>query len=114
MRPIVLPYIHNVSHGAKKIAGKRGIPVGFSAPKKTRGLCAKISKTAVESISPCDMPHETRYAERDKEVVYNIPLKRGRKCIGQTERRISTRLRENANTCDQITHPGNLAAHCHY
>lgn len=37
----VMPYMHKISHGLKKIGERHGVRVVFSAPLKMKGLCKK-------------------------------------------------------------------------
>lgn len=43
-RHVVLPYVHRMSHGIKKVASRYDVPVVFSAPSKLSQLCATISR----------------------------------------------------------------------
>ncbi|XP_040070667.3 uncharacterized protein LOC120843379, partial [Ixodes scapularis] len=43
-RPVVLPYIHALSHRIKRVAGRFEVPVVFSAPSKLSHLCAAVSR----------------------------------------------------------------------
>lgn len=45
-RPIVLPYIHNVSHGLKNIVKRFGTTMVFTAPHKLISLCRKVNRTS--------------------------------------------------------------------
>lgn len=38
-RPVVLPYVHKVSHNLKKVTNRFRIPVVFSVPNKLSVLC---------------------------------------------------------------------------
>lgn len=102
-RPIVLPYIHNVSHGLKKIAIRFGIPMVFKAPNKLISLCHKVNNNQQRSSKFCSVSHSDKFNECEKEVVYFVPLSCGRKYIGQTGRCINTQLREH-----------NMATHCNW
>lgn len=111
-RPVVLPYIHEVAHGLKKIAGKHELPVVFTALKKLIGLCEKVNNEQ-KPRGACSTKHEKKYVECKKDVVYQLPLPCGKCYIGQPGRCVNTRLREHYYNCQQITHPGKLADHCH-
>lgn len=39
----VVPYVHRVSHMLKRVAGRAGVGVVFSAPKKLGGLCRRVN-----------------------------------------------------------------------
>lgn len=111
-RPIVLPYIHTVSHKLKKIANAQNVELVFSAPEKLIGMCRRVNGCKGRSQSNnCGINHVRKFVECNKEVVYDIPLTCGRRYVGQTERCLNTRLREHRNNCQLITHPGNLATH---
>lgn len=43
-RPQVVPYMHRAVHGLKTVAGRFGVPVVFSAPRKIGRLCARIGR----------------------------------------------------------------------
>lgn len=44
VRPVVLLYMHKVSHGVKKVASRYNVPVVFSAPAKLGQLCAAVNR----------------------------------------------------------------------
>lgn len=41
LRPVVVPYLHRVTHQLKKVAGRHGVPVAFSVPNKLSKLMYK-------------------------------------------------------------------------
>ncbi|CAN7941873.1 unnamed protein product [Ixodes hexagonus] len=43
-RPVILPYIHKVTHRLKKVPQRHGVPVVFSAPSKLGRLCARVDR----------------------------------------------------------------------
>lgn len=112
----VIPYVHKMSHGLKKVARRFGVKVAFSAPVKTGTICAAVQRK-VEGTSNskqgCGIKHD-----EDKcavpcatEVVYNIPLSCGAAYIGQTGRCLNTRLNEHKSAVKKKEH-AHLAAHC--
>lgn len=42
-RPVVVPYVHNFSNRLKKVAGKCGADVVFSAPEKLARMCSAVN-----------------------------------------------------------------------
>ena len=109
----VLPYMHKISHGLKKIAEKRGTKVVFSAPLKLKGLCKKVnSEKEKPSSNSCRIRHANRYVDCVDNVVYKIPLTCERSYFGQTGRCLNIRLREHRYATEMLQSPGHLAAHC--
>ncbi|CAN7979379.1 unnamed protein product, partial [Ixodes persulcatus] len=97
-RPVVMPYVHKVSHNLKKVANRFRIPVVFSAPNKLSALCKTINKKEesgeVEGV--CNKRHATKFRECAIGVTYEIPLSCGRVYVGQTGRCINDRIREHS------------------
>lgn len=110
VRPAVVPYIHQLSNRLKKVAGKCGVPVVFSAPHKLAKTCHKVNN---ETKRPeCLKKHATRFVSCNTGVVYRIPLD-CRKCyIGQTGRCLNDRLREHRSAVLAVMGGGHLADHC--
>lgn len=111
IRPQVVPYIHKLSHNYKKVAGRHGVPMVFSAPEKIGKLCQRI---CVSKKRDCEKKHERPLVKKcSTGVVYSIPLSCGKVYIGQTERCVNDRLREHAQKLikrdDKYAH---LVAHC--
>lgn len=48
-RPVVIPYMHKISHNLKKVGARFGVPVVFSAPNKLSGYLAGINGKNVNS-----------------------------------------------------------------
>ncbi|XP_075526229.1 uncharacterized protein LOC142557916 [Dermacentor variabilis] len=110
VRPAVIPYVHKVSHNLKKVAGRYGVPIAFSAPVKLGRLCSKTTRDETGSQG-CGKKHSTSYGRCATGVVYEIPLECGKSYIGQTGRCISERAREHELNLmkDGVAH---LPAHC--
>lgn len=109
-RPVVIPYIHALSHRIKRVASKFEVPVVFSAPSKLSRLCAAVSRAGRPSVQ-CDVKHRTPYVACASGVVYQIPLSCGRVYIGQTGRCVNVRAREHSLSL-RSSPSGNLAVHC--
>lgn len=107
-RPEVMPYVHRVSHSLKKVAGKYGVPIVFSAPRKLSVLCSRISG---KKTAPCEKKHERPSGKCAVGVVYEIPLSCGKVYIGQTGRCINDRAREHLQDVKR-KEKTNLAEHC--
>ena len=109
LRPVVVPYLHGVTHQLKKVAGRHGVPVALSAPNKLSKLC---SRTCGVSRSGCQIRHGVSYVPCAVGVVYAIPLSCGKTYVGQTGRCVNERLREHAQKVNKNTDKGaHLAAH---
>lgn len=106
----VIPYVHGVSHALKKIVGKAGVKLVFSAPRKLGRLCKKVNVDNTKEQA-CVKKHRTQYVECVSNVVYDIPLSCGLSYTGQTGRCLNDRLREHANNLRTST-SSTLAAHC--
>ena len=110
VRPAVIPYVHQVSHNLKKVAGRYGVPVAFSAPVKLAQVCPRTAREEA-SRQGCGKKHGTTYGKCAKGVVYEIPLSCGNSYIGQTGRCINERAREHELNLmkDGLAH---LPMHC--
>ncbi|CAN7998710.1 unnamed protein product, partial [Ixodes hexagonus] len=95
-KPIIVPYIHNVSHGLKKIANRVQVEVIFSAPNKLRRLCKKVNTPPITTVG-CLKKHQNTFVPCTEKVVYSFPLSCGKLYIGQTGRCLNDRLREHKN-----------------
>uniref|UniRef100_A0A131YWL5 Tick transposon n=1 Tax=Rhipicephalus appendiculatus TaxID=34631 RepID=A0A131YWL5_RHIAP len=91
--PQVVPYIHKLSHNFKKVAGRHGVSIVFSAPEKIGKLCQRICDSKKRG---CEKKRERHFVKCSTGVVYSIPLSCGKVYIGQTERCVHDRLREHA------------------
>lgn len=111
-RPIVMPYVHGISHGLKKIASRHGIPMTFTAPHKLISLCHQVNSGNQGNNHICSVRHVNKFVPCETNVVYGTPLPCGNWYVGQTGRCLNSRLREHDYNCKQISHPSNLATHC--
>uniref|UniRef100_A0A224Z9U5 Tick transposon n=1 Tax=Rhipicephalus zambeziensis TaxID=60191 RepID=A0A224Z9U5_9ACAR len=108
-RPVVMPYLHKVTHQLKKVACRHDVPLVFSAPNKLSKLC---SRTCGGSKHGCQIKHGVCYVPCSTCVVYAIPLSCGKTYIGQTGRCINERLREHAQKVNNNVDKGaHLVAH---
>lgn len=106
----VIPYLHNISHNLKKIAGRTNIRVVFSAPEKLGKLCI-MSNPGGQRRSRCGIKHKCKRTTCAENVVYEIPLSCGKRYIGQTGRCVNDRLREHSSNVKNGS-GGWLAHHC--
>ncbi|KAG0411314.1 hypothetical protein HPB47_011561, partial [Ixodes persulcatus] len=83
-RPVVVPYLHALSHNVKRVANKFDVPVVFSAPRKLSRLCTSVNRVGPPRVA-CDVNHRTHYVTCATGVVYQIPLSCGRVYIGSTD-----------------------------
>lgn len=110
VRPVVIPYVHSLTHNLKKVADRYDVPIVFSAPNKLSRLCRRINNPR-ESADPCNTKHRNRYTECATGVIYEIPMSCGSSYIGQTGRCFNDRAREHA-AATRATPSGHLAMHC--
>lgn len=58
VKTAVMPYIHGVSHRLKKVVGRAGVRLVFSAPNKLSKMCARVndgsSSTVIATLTTCD------------------------------------------------------------
>ncbi|XP_077541148.1 uncharacterized protein LOC144153370 [Haemaphysalis longicornis] len=92
-RPLVVPYMHKVTHNLKRVASRFNVPIVFSAPCKLASLCKRIN--GKRKTSCCEKKHGVQYVHCRVGVVYKIPLTCGKFYIGQTGRCVNERLREH-------------------
>lgn len=108
-RPVVVPYMHGISHQLKKVAGRHGVAMALSAPNKLSKLC---SRTCGMNRGGCKIRHGVTYVPCAVGVVYAIPLSCGRFYVGKTGRCINERLREHAQKVNKNEDKGaHLVAH---
>lgn len=107
----VVPYIHGLSHGLKKIANRVDVKVALSAPHKLVKFAKETTKTGANNRG-CHVKHRTQYVPCVDRVVYRIPLtKCGSVYVGQSGRCLNDRLREHDNNVKK-GNDGFLAMHC--
>ena len=106
----VVPYLHRVSHGLKKIGKRVDVTVVFSAPNKLSKLCRNVNHSNGGSLG-CTKKHQNRFVECTEKVVYSIPLSCGKQYVGQTGRCLNDRLREHSYNVNRVV-SGHLGIHC--
>lgn len=109
-RPVIVPYIHNFSHGLKKTANRVNVDVVFSVPSKLSSLCKHVTTPSNPAIG-CSKKHRTNFVPCVEGVVYSFPLSCGRQYVGQTGRCLNDRLREHKNNIVNAN-SGHLGIHC--
>lgn len=107
----IIPYVHKVSHGLKKIGQKAGIRTVFSAPNKIGRVCNVVNNMTPTTKAPCGIKHATRFIPYRDNVVYEIPLRCGAVYVGQTGRCLNVRLREHAYVL-RVGTESHLVSHC--
>lgn len=61
-RPIVIPYLHQISYNLKKVAQSYGVPIVYSAPNKLAELCPRVAnKHGSKRIR--SVKHRNKYVE---------------------------------------------------
>lgn len=105
---VVLPYVHKLSHGIKKVARKFGVDVFCSAPCKLSRVCAL---TSVQRSGSCGTNHKRKFVGCRSEVVYEVPLSCGKVYVGQTGRCLNKRLSEHSYAVASASGQ-HLAVHC--
>lgn len=109
-RTAVVPYIHKVSHGLKKIGNCININVAFSAPNKLLSLCRKVNGSAHREVG-CSKKHQKSFVNCTEGVVYFVPLSCVREYVGQTGTCLNDRLREHFYNTHRVV-AGHLGIHC--
>lgn len=71
-RPVVIPYIHNVSHRLEKVANKCAMAIVFSVPNELAQMCRDVKEEFQEPL--CKKKHAFRVMNGTRRVVYQIPL----------------------------------------
>lgn len=82
---VMLPYVANMSEDIKRVCEKFGLRVVFKS-----GLTIRSMLTRVKDPIPMD---------KQSMVVYQIPCSCGQVYIGETKRRLETRLKEHRDAC---------------
>lgn len=111
----VIPYIHGLSHGLKKIGSKYGVRIAFSAPAKLSKVCSlvnhRMERDSRKQSNECHVRHKNKYVPCKVGIVYQVPLTCGKSYIGESGRCINVRLREHERSLSCT--PGlHLPAHC--
>ena len=82
---VVLPYTEGVSENMRRVCRKFGRNVAFRSSHSLRSMLTKV-KDALPM-------------EKQANVVYQIPCSCGKAYIGETKRRLKTRLQEHRDAC---------------
>ena len=95
---VVLPYTAGVSENIRRVCQKFGMKVVFRSSHSLRSMLTKV-KDAVPM-------------EKQANVVYRIPCSCGKSYIGETKRRLESRLKEHQDACrTQSLHKSAVAEH---
>ena len=86
---VILPYIAGVSEDIRRVCRKYDMKVIFKSGRSLRSVLTKVK-------DPLPM-------EKKAKVVYRIPCSCGKSYIGETKRRLETRLREHQEACRKGT-----------
>lgn len=108
----VIPYVHKVAHNLKKVVGRAGVKLLFSAQNKLGSLCQKVNREGRKKKRGCTKKHKQKFVECRQGVVYKIPLSCGNYYIGQTGRCANDRLREHSNKVKKQAADSQLSIHC--
>lgn len=105
-RPLVLPYMHKVTHILKKVSNRHDVPVVSSVPNMLSKLYALISSHKAKLL--CEKNH-VRPASKHHIVgiVYRILLSCGELYIGQIRRCVNDHPKELALSTKNVvgSHP---------
>ena len=84
---VVLPYTAGVSEYIRRVCSKFGMKVIFKSGQSLHSVLTKV-KDALPM-------------EKQSKVVYRIPCSCGRVYIGETKRKLETRLKEHQDACQK-------------
>ena len=82
---VMLPYVAGISEDVRRVCRRFGLKVIFKSGRSLRSVLTKVKDT---------LP-----AEKQSKVVYQIPCSCGRAYIGETTRRLETRMKEHQDAC---------------
>ena len=82
---MILPYVAGISEDVRRVCRRFGLTVIFKSRRSLRSVLTKVKDT---------LP-----AEKQSKVVYQIPCSCGRAYIGETTRRLETRMKEHQDAC---------------
>ena len=82
---VMLPYVSGISEDIRQVCWKFGLRVVFKTGRSLRSVLTKFEDT---------LP-----AEKQSKVVYQIPCSCGKTYIGETSRRLETRMKEHQDAC---------------
>ncbi len=86
---VMLPYTEGVSEDIRRACRKFGLKVVFRSGLSLRSMLIRVKDTLV--------------MEKRSKVVYQIPCSCGKKYIGETVRRLETRMKEHQDACQKGT-----------
>ena len=81
----MLPYVSGISKDIRRVCWKFGLRVVFKSGRSLRSILIKVKDT---------LP-----AEKQSKVVYQIPCSCGKTYIGETTRRLETRMKGHQDAC---------------
>ena len=84
---VMLPYTEGVSEDIRRVCRKFGLKVVF---RSGLSLCSMLTRVK-----------DTLGMEKRSKVVYQIPCSCGKKYIGETVRRLETRMKEHQDACQK-------------
>ena len=83
----MLPYMEGVSEDIRRVCRKFGLKVVFRSGLSIRSMLTRVK--------------DTLGMEKRSKVVYQIPCSCGKKYIGETVRRLETRMKEHRDACQK-------------
>lgn len=111
-KTVAIPYLHQISHNLKKVGGRYGILVVFSAPQKMSQIFSRINSKAEElPKSRCKKKRAKPFVSCTSGVIYRILHSCGKIYIGQRGRCLNDRFREHDYAL-RSTVGGYLSVHC--
>ena len=84
---VVIPYVAGMSEDIRRVCRKFNIRVVFKSGRTLRSMLTKVKDT---------LP-----LGKQSNVVYRIPCSCGQVYIGETKRRLETRLKEHRDACEE-------------
>ena len=84
---VMLPYIEGVSEDVKRVCRKFGMKVVFRSGQSLRSMLTKVKDPLT--------------IEKQAKVVYRVPCSCGEAYIGETVRRLETRVKEHRDACQK-------------
>ena len=84
---VMLPYTEGVSEDIRRVCRKFGLKVVFRSGLSLRSMLTRVK--------------DTLGMEKRSKVVYQIPCSCGKKYIGETVRRLETRMKEHRDACQK-------------
>ena len=86
---IMLPYMERAYENIRHVCRKFGMKVVFRTEQSHRSMLSKVKDTLA--------------MEKQSKVVYQIPCSYSKACVGETVRRLETRLKEHRDVCQKGT-----------